>query len=91
MQSYNRKFPEDAELRRLVASGLGRRDLARRIGCQPETLRVKLKSLGLVAPLDTIPRMDPENLPKVRVPRLAGPISLPAISMFLETLNGERS
>lgn len=86
MPSPNRKLPSEEELRHMVACGIGRGEIARRYGCGHNTVRTRFRELRIVAPFKSVHRVDPANLPKVSVARASGPVSLPAISMFLAAL-----
>lgn len=75
---------DDNELRRLVARGMGRNQIAKHFRCTPNYAGVRLRRLRLVAPTDGAGRMaDPANLPKVSIERTRGAVSLPGISMFI--------
>lgn len=75
---------DDTELRRLVARSMGHKQIAKHFHCSPITVRKRLRALRLVAPTDASGSMGgPSNLPKVRLQRSCGSVSLPAISMFI--------
>lgn len=80
----NIKLPADSEMRRMVASGLGRRNIATACGCGLSAVDARLKRLGLVAPLESAARpIEPDRMiiPTWIMSRLDGPITLPRLSI----------
>ena len=82
----------DADLRGLVARNMGRKQIARHFGCTPHTVYLRMRALQLLGPLDANgSTYVPSNLPKVRIERTRGFVSLPAISMFVRAREEARS
>lgn len=80
----NIKLPADSEMRRMVASGLGRRNIAAACGCGLSAVDARLKRLGLVAPLESPARpIEPDRMiiPTWIMSRLDGTITLPRLSI----------
>ncbi len=82
----NAKLPPEPALRKLVAAGASRREIASRFRCKLTTVNDRLKALQIEAPLERLDRSQFQSLkplPRISVPRTTGDITLPAISMYV--------